>query len=145
MSWGIKITFLYSGFVALILTMVVLTMRENVDLVSEDYYQQELDYQEKINTIERTHRLDEPLTWEITPQSLVLRVPERFAKDRVTGSVFFFRPSDKRLDKTIAIPAGTDRERNISLTVLKSGLYNMQISWTAGGENYYNEGVIQIP
>jgi hypothetical protein len=145
MSWGIKIIFLYSGFVALILTMVGLTMREKVDLVSEDYYQQELDYQERINTIERPQRLEEPLTWEATPENLVLRLPERFSGGPVTGSVFFFRPSDKRLDKTLAIPSGTQRERNIPLTELKSGLYKMQISWKAGGTEYYNEGVIQIP
>lgn len=145
MSWGIKIICLYTGFVGLIVTMVSLSMREKVDLVTEDYYQQELDYQGRINTIARTQQLKEQLTWETMPGELVLHIPESFTKSGVSGNVFFFRPSDKRLDKTIAIPAGTGPERFIPLTQLQSGLYNIQISWTAGGTDYYNEGIIQIP
>ncbi|HLP53602.1 MAG TPA: FixH family protein [Fluviicola sp.] len=144
MSWGFKILFLYLGFIALIVTMVGLTMRENVDLVSEDYYQKELEYQEKINTIERTNALGEPLNWSVAGDSLTLDFPG-CVKGNCSGSIFFFRPSDSRLDQTITIPAESDTLRQIPLTKLKKGLYHMQISWKAGGNKYYNESIIQIP
>ncbi len=49
MGWSKKITFAYVGFVALIVTMVVVSMRQKVDLVSKDYYAKELNYQSDIN------------------------------------------------------------------------------------------------
>ena len=50
-SWGTKIATLYIGFVGLIILMVSMSMRQRVDLVSEDYYNRELAYQDKINEI----------------------------------------------------------------------------------------------
>ena len=144
MSWGIKILLLYLGFVALIVTMVGLTMRENVDLVSGDYYQQELEYQKKINTIERTALLKEPLTWQITNDTLVLEFPN-IRSNTMGGSVFFFRPSDAHLDQKIAIPDKPDSIRRIPISQLEKGLYRMQIDWHAAGTTYYNESIIQIP
>lgn len=144
MSWGIKILLLYLGFVALIVTMVGLTMRENVDLVSDDYYQQELEYQKKINTIERTALLKEPLTWRITNDTLVLEFPN-LRSSSMGGSVFFFRPSDAQLDQKIPIPDKPDSIRRIPVSQLESGLYRMQIDWHASGTSYYNESMIQIP
>ena len=39
MNWGHKILFLYIGFVLLVLIMVFLAYRQDVPLVSDDYYQ----------------------------------------------------------------------------------------------------------
>ena len=45
LGWGYKITILYVGFVAMMVVMVSLTMRQKVDLVSKDgVKQQYLDY-----------------------------------------------------------------------------------------------------
>jgi len=41
MNWGLKITLLYVGFVAMILTLVFKASGEKVDLVTKDYYAQE--------------------------------------------------------------------------------------------------------
>jgi len=51
MSWGKKITILYIGFVLLIVSMVTISASHKIELVSKDYYAQELDYQQKINAI----------------------------------------------------------------------------------------------
>ena len=48
MNWGHRIIILYVGFVLLIGTMVYLSSRENVDLVSSDYYDQEIKFQSKM-------------------------------------------------------------------------------------------------
>lgn len=144
MSWGIKILCLYLGFVSLIVTMVTLTMREKVDLVSEDYYQKELEYQGKINTIERTAALKEQLTWRISGDTLLLDFPDT-ENSACSGTIFFFRPSDARLDRTIVLAKSSDTLRRVPLTQLEKGLYRMQIDWQFGGMAYYNEGFIQIP
>ncbi|OGS77848.1 MAG: hypothetical protein A3D31_12725 [Candidatus Fluviicola riflensis] len=124
--------------------MVGLTMRENVDLVSKDYYQLELEYQEKINKMERTSALKEPMTWQILGDTLLLKFP-RVNKGEYAAKVFFFRPSNAHLDRMITLPSDSDSLRYISLAQLKKGMYRMQIDWLSGRDSYYNEGVIQIP
>jgi len=143
-SWGFKITVLYVGFVALILSMVSMAMRQKIDLVSTDYYEQELKYQDKINKIDRAHALENPLTWEVKQGLLILKFPEQFKGQKINGSIYFFRPSDASLDKTIPIPADSASVQNISTQELKKGLYKVQISWGINNKEFYNEGIIQI-
>lgn len=144
MSWGYRMAVLYGGFVILIVSMVSLTMREKIDLVSKDYYEQELKYQGKIDKMNRTHLLKEQLTWEVKQGVLILKFPEQFKYQKISGNIYFFRPSDSELDKTIPIPIDEKGMQSISTKQLKKGLYKMQVSWMVNKEEYYNEGIIQI-
>jgi hypothetical protein len=144
MSWGIRISILYLAFVALILTMVGMTMREKEDLESKDYYAQEIKYQSKIDLINRTDSLKEPSTWAVIPGSISLKFPKQFQGENISGSVDLIRPSDASVDKTIPILKDTSRSRNISTEKLKKGVYKIKINWKADKKEYYNEGIIQI-
>ncbi|HRG37666.1 MAG TPA: FixH family protein [Bacteroidia bacterium] len=142
-NWGVKITVLYLGFVSLIVVMVSMAMHQKIDLVSKDYYEQELNFQEKINKSNRANELKEPLTWDVKQGSLHLKFPQQFQGQKINGTIFFFRPSDAALDKIIPLAADT-LLLNIPTSQLKKGLYKMQINWKAAEEEYYNEGIIQI-
>ena len=48
MSWGIKIAIVYVGFMALIISMVIVSSSSKSELVAKDYYAQELNYQQRI-------------------------------------------------------------------------------------------------
>ena len=58
MNWGLRIIILYLSFVALIVTLVSLCMGRKVELVSKDYYKQELEYQGKIDAIKNEGALN---------------------------------------------------------------------------------------
>jgi len=144
MSWGYKITILYVGFVLLVLTMVTLSVRQKVDLESADYYEQELKFQDKIDKMQRTDALQTQLKWEVQPGGILLRFPAQFDGQAVSGSIYFLRPSDQGLDKTIAVPATTTGIQRVSTESLRKGLYRMKLSWHVGSTEYYNEGIIQV-
>lgn len=144
MSWSYRITILYVGFVVLIISMVVLAMRQNVDLVAKDYYDQELKYQNKIDVINRTRELSEPLSWEVKPGELSLKFPRQFKGQHIEGSIYFFRPSNAVLDQTIVIVTDTSGIQSISTKELMKGAYKMQVSWSVNNNTYYNEGIIQV-
>ena len=103
MSWGIKITILYIGFVVLIVTMVAMTMSQKVDLVSKDYYAQELKFQDKIDQSNRANALIEPLNWMVSNGKIEINFPKEFKNQKITGTINLFRPSDASLDKKIAV------------------------------------------
>jgi hypothetical protein len=142
LNWGLKITILYSGFVMLIITMVSMAMSQKVDLVSKDYYEQELRYQDKIDKTNRTHSLSEPMTWQVNPDGLLLKFPKQFEGQSIKGTIYFFRPSDERMDKKIDIAVDTSLIFHVSTDQLQKGLYKMQIDWSVNNQEYYNESVI---
>jgi len=143
-SWGVKITILYTGFVILIVTLVTMAMNQKVELVSKDYYEQELRFQDRINKSNLSKSLEIPLTWEVKQGMLQLNFPEQFKNRKIDGSIYFFRPSDEAFDKTVSIPNSDSVTRNISTSQLKKGLYKIQISWKVDSDEFYNEGFINV-
>ena len=61
MNWGARIALLYGGFVVLIVVLVTKSMREDFDLVSADYYNKELAYQNVIEAAKEQATLSEPV------------------------------------------------------------------------------------
>ena len=145
MNWGLRITLLYLGFVALILTLVGLTMRQKVDLVSKDYYQQELQYQQRIDRTANTSTLSAPPSCTIQGSNIVLTFPGELRGKEITGTILFFRPSDASKDRTVAISVDAAGTQAVPMAALSSGMYKMQLEWKAGTLEFYHESILRIP
>jgi hypothetical protein len=142
-NWGNWIAFAYTAFVALIIFMVYLTFGEKWDLVSEDYYEQEIKYQEKIDQKSRALEAEVKPQISISNQKLVVNIPMGFeAEASVEGKVNFFRPSDAEKDFEFAISSAKE---SIPLEKFSKGKYLAKIEWTYKGEKYYNEQTLIIP
>ena len=58
MNWGNKIAIAYSSFVIFMVILVISCVKQNgIFLVSEDYYKQEIQYQDRIDNISNTRQL----------------------------------------------------------------------------------------
>jgi len=141
MNWGWRIFILYVGFVIMTLSMVFFTMKQDVFLVSRDYYKQEIEYQDQIDRISNTKALAEPLKMVHleAERSLMIVFPTAHAQSGILGEVHLFRPSDARLDRRYAINADKMGRQYISLDELKTGNWRVKISWEAIDEAFYEE------
>jgi hypothetical protein len=141
-NWGVRIAILYCSFVALIIFLVFRSSSEKVDLVSQDYYKQELAFQDKLDQINRANSLPQPVRWEVTDHSFIISFP---ATMNVTkGEIYLMRPSDKALDVKFAIKLDVNGKQSISKEQITPGAYKVMLSWEAEGEKYYKEGVIYL-
>jgi hypothetical protein len=142
-NWGTRIAVLYLGFVALIAVLVTMSMRQKTDLVSKDYYAQELAYQQKLDKMNRTRTLDEPVKWVVQNDRIQLQFPSGIQLP-VKGTVTLFCASDAGKDLVIPFEA---RESTFALSLQKvvNGRYTLQLDWQAGEQTYYQEGAVQLP
>jgi hypothetical protein len=145
MSWGFRIIILYVAFVAMIGTMVFMTMRQKVDLVADDYYQQELKYQNQIDRQEQSGKLSAQPTVMAGKEAVTITFPEEVRAQGVTGKVNFYRPSDSEKDFAQELAVGADGVQQIPAAKFSTGLYTVKLSWTSGGKDYYNESSVYIP
>lgn len=137
-SWGYKILFAYLAFVAGILFLVIKASGENYDLVTSNYYDAELKYQDVIDQTKRVNELSGPV--KITHSVNVVRVqfPVEFMNKTVQGEIYLYRPSDATKDvrQKFTTQQGfveMDLERNLS------GSYDAKLSWQSDGKSYYKE------
>lgn len=143
MNFGGKIVILYLSFVALILTLVFNCYSMDVDLVSTDYYAQELNFHQKINATNNEKDLKSSITHVINGKSIILSIDSTLLSNDFNGTVTFFRPSDSKKDVSFKMNF-TNNEQVIDAKDLIHGAYKLQLSWTSNQKKYFKEDVIFI-
>ncbi len=143
MNWGWKIALAFILFGFFIGILVFRSFQENIDLVSEDYYQQELGYQQQIDKIANNQALDSPLTFAQRAQQLVVQFPDDLSAT-VEGEIQLFCPSDMRNDRSVAIALNSDQQQIIPTSQLAKGYYKVKVDWMSGDAAYFTEESIFI-
>ncbi|ARS34987.1 FixH family protein [Pontibacter actiniarum] len=133
---------LFAGYIIFFVTKA---MRQDVDLVSKNYYEQEIAYQDHINTVGRTVAVGEvAITYKAEDQHILLQLPEGFQGQAVRGAVSFFRPSDEGLDFEVPLQLGRDQSQLLETDTLQQGLWKVRVNFSAGNEVYFAEKAISI-
>ncbi|MPR32521.1 FixH family protein [Salmonirosea aquatica] len=143
-NWGTRIALLYIGFVAGILTLVTMSMNQRVDLVTEDYYAQELAFQKKIEKINRAKTLPTPLRWQVLDGALEVQYPTELTGQDLAGSIHFYCPSDNKKDAEFSVHPGSANKQTVLLQSVQPGRYLLQFDWKNGETAYWNEGVVVV-
>lgn len=131
----IAVFVLFAGYIGY---MVQQALRTTVDLVSPDYYQQELAYQQRMESVARTAALPVPveLKYEAEARQLTLQLPSSLARQPVQGQLHFFRPSNQLLDFTLPLQGPSQR---ISTAKMQPGYWRVRFDFTGGGQAYFIE------
>lgn len=143
-SWGYRVMFLYVGFAGLIIYFVTRSMNEKVDLVTPDYYAQELKFQDKIESINRNNELTSALSIDYSDAGIIITYPSDLQNKTITGAINIFRPSDKSKDQTIEITPDKEMKQTINTTSLSKGMYRIKVDYEVDGAGYYSEKQIVI-
>ncbi|WP_111672479.1 FixH family protein [Algoriphagus litoralis] len=141
MDWGKGILLTIIAFVGFIMTLVVISVRQDdIHLVTENYYEKEIKYQDQIEREKSAAGLDrEVLAYDALTKTMVLDLPVG-----VKGNLQLFRPSDARLDQQLVIDILEEGKTSVPLEKLKSGYWRVQLTWTENGVDFYQEKKISI-
>ena len=137
-NWGTAMVIAMIAFIVFILTFVYRSavMDEyQHELVSEDYYGDELHYQEEIDKINNASKLDVDLTMVRTAEGLAFRFPEDLEPEKISGTISLQRPSNKSLDLKMPIEL-TGSDFLIPDQSLASGKYVVVVDWKHENSEY---------
>jgi hypothetical protein len=138
-SWGTGTAFVLLLFLAAILTLVSIALREDVSLVQDRYYERGQEYDLRRQAIERAQGLAEPLAVNADASELRVRFPRNAAATELKGTIVLYRPSNRCLDRTIAVAPDSGGVQSIPLGGLLPGLWRIKVEWRMNGEDYYSE------
>jgi hypothetical protein len=142
-NWGYKILFVYLLFAGGILSLVYLTSLENRDLVSDNYYEEELAYQMVIDKSAKTSKLSASVKVETDPINSLLdiKLPPEFSNTNTVGTWNLYFAADRKMDLQGTINTNNGNEQ-IQIPVGRSGNYTFKLEWEAEGQSYYFEKII---
>lgn len=143
-SWPAGIIIAITSFVIFILSFVYkVTFLPEYDhhLVSEDYYKDELNYQQEIDKQNKGIELKENITLVKTSKGLSINFPAEFDPTKITGTISFQRLSNGKIDFEFPIQLETSnfivKDEN-----LVAGRWDVKIVWFVNDTEYlYKEKI----
>ncbi|MBZ9729250.1 FixH family protein [Salegentibacter sp. JZCK2] len=130
-NWGTGIVIGMALFISFILYLVINMLTDkkfNHDLVTEEYYQKELYYQEEIDAETNAFALEENISDRRVENGWIIEFPEYLELSKISGNLNFYRPSDENLDFNIPLKL-TSYQIFIKDEQLKKGRWNINIHW----------------
>lgn len=137
-NWGTGIVLAFILFISFIMYFVIsmnMNKKYKHDLVTEEYYQQELEFQNDIDKEKNALSLIQNIQLEKSEKGLVVMFPKGIDFKEVTGKVFLYRPSNKQLDFETTISL-SDYNLLIPDKRLLDGRWNIKIDWQYKGISY---------
>ncbi len=138
LNWGTGIVVAFIGFIVFILYFIITMSVDdnyNHDLVTEDYYAEELTYQKDINKLKNAKNLLQNITYKKTEEGLAIMFPSNIDFKKISGKVFLYRPSNKQLDYESTISLSNPLLL-IPDSRLLDGRWNIKIDWQYNGKSY---------
>ncbi len=132
MNWGHGLTLAFIAFAGLMIFMTVKSFQQNIDLVTEDYYREELAYQSRIDQIENSKAGNQV---EIVEEGKEIYL--NFPVTPESGRIHMYRPSDQRLDKLFDLSLA--KNETISSQGMVPGYYILKLNWSDQKQEYYQE------
>lgn len=132
--WGWRIALIYTTFALATIGFMIFSFTQKVDLVSKQYYADELKYDAKMLAENNTMKLSEVLS--VTNNGDLLSI--QFPNTPESGVIHLYRPSESDLDKEIKIVGGR-AEQTFSIATLQTGLWIAKIEWKSDNTTFYVE------
>lgn len=138
MNWFHKLMLVLTAFVSMMVYFAVRSVQTPLDLVTENYYQEELKHQDKMDKVDNYARLERKVKISNEPGQLKVVFPTDLNASSLTGTVKLYYAGDKSKDVEMHLKLNEAGEQIIDVSG-RSGAYTVQVNWQSGQESYYTE------
>lgn len=142
--WGTGIAIFYTIFAGSLIFQVIKSTQYDNSLVSDEYYKDDLAYQEHYNKLVNAKALSQDLKIHNKPQQELVELVFPAELSQIQGEIVFFCPSNSRLDFKVPIDLEKGKVQKVETNGLKKGLWRVKVDYQSSGKAYFKEEVINI-
>lgn len=144
MNWGRSIIVAFVLFAAFLFYIVYGSMTAHFDLVADDYYKQELEYQKVIDSKHNTNELKEKISLKVENKIIRLILPEELRANATTGQIHFYSAQNAERDQKLELSFDQNGQQDIQIEKFTPGNYIAKIKFSNSGRDYYTEIPVKI-
>ncbi len=135
--YGIIAAFiLFAGGLA---TTVTIAVTHPEDLVNENYYENEVQFQRQMDNAARAQQAGATLRCDPAARQMVVALPAAQLTQAFSGAMRLYRPDSPKQDRELALEPRPDGTQILDLSSLAPGPWLLKATWEAGGKGYYLE------
>jgi hypothetical protein len=143
MNWGNKLMLVFIVFALLIGTLVYKSINTKYDLVSKDYYKDELRYQERID---QTNNANEISAVSISQDNsyLIIQLPKEQSGVKTEGEILMYCKTNADNDVKFILQTDSNGKQIIDKNKIRKGAYQLKLTWQTASQKFYNQHDILI-
>src|SRR5262249_8711072 len=142
--WPVGLIVTFALFISGTIGLVIMACAHGTELVSPDYYEQEIKFQGRLDSLNRARPLTVSVLYEATQRRLQIRLPQEHAGQAITGSIQLYRPSAAGLDLRFVLRPDAKGAQSLDATSLRPGLWKVRVAWKTGGREYFHDQSVII-
>ena len=135
-NWGTGILIFICMFIISTILTVALLMNEDVELVTDNYYEKTLVYQKEIDKLERSAEVSGKIDLVYSNKELIIKFPKKLSGSIKSGEIYFYRPSDASLDFTQSLLLDTAGTQTLNTGRIAKGLWNLKVKWQSDRNDF---------
>ncbi len=138
-NWGTGILIVIILFVGIMVSIIIFSMNQQVNLVSPDYYPKGIDYDKQILKERNLIALKEKVSYKKSMDSLIIFFPKEFDSKTISGTIQFYYITNFEKDIRQNLNLTKDHNQAFLLGKFEKGRYILKLDWTDGLKEYYQE------
>lgn len=137
-SWGHGIALALASFMIFILSMIFIFSRgqQNSELITETYYQDELQYQQIIDAKNNADKIQNKPEYIQDARGVTLKFPAEINNGNSKFKIDLHRAEDQNLDVVRNINLNAENAIFLPKDILAKGNYVLRVMWTKEKQNY---------
>lgn len=143
-NWGTGILIFLILFLMAAAVFIGFAMRQDVNLVHEDYYEKGVDYEAQMNAEARSIPFRDSIESQFENQFLVITFQGSQQMQVDSASILLYRPSSSSLDVNMSFDFRQGFMK-IPGSELYSGRYILKLAWYTDGKKYEVDKGINVP
>lgn len=145
-NWGTGIVLAVTIFIVATLSVVSYMISLDFYLVSNDHYEEGVEYQQTIDKKQRAENLKNPVVvlFDEPTVSIKLIFPKEMISDSLSGNVTFYRPNNPELDKRYRLNLDQEGLQTIPVNEFEKGRWKLTVEWQSDSLSYIEEKNIFI-
>jgi hypothetical protein len=141
MNWGNRLVVVFIVFGAFIGYMVYRSVTTKIDMVTKDYYNEELKYQHVIDATNNANQLEKDILVSVTGREVVIQMP---MEKNIRGNILFYCPSDAKNDVRKELSTGMNGSQAFDIALFNEGQYEVKIDWEVEGKKYFSSAAMTV-
>jgi hypothetical protein len=144
MNWGHKLLLVFLVFATGIFYLVYRSMHVNYELVTKEYYKDEIHYQDIIDATTRASELGRKIEISQKGRVISVQLPDEMRNQKVIGVMWFYCAADEKKDRHIPMQLDQNATQQITREKFLPGSYIVKFDWNSNETRYYSEQPLTI-
>lgn len=143
MNWGKGIVIFMIAFMIFIGSMVYYAFTQNADLIQENYYESELNYDTDKLSKQNYLALENKIEMNQIESGVQILFPNDL-QNPTKGKIIFYRADEKKYDREFELTLNENNEQILAYENFIVGTYEVSIQWSDSQKSYIYQDIMRF-